>query len=68
MNNHITNIPSAKEVAIDFIKNLPDNLSVEEIAYKLYINEKLNKAQMQMENGNYVTHEEAKERMKRLKC
>jgi len=68
LNNHITNIPSAKEVAIDFIKNLPDNLSVEEIAYKLYINEKLNKAQMQMENGNYVTHEEAKERMKRLKC
>ena len=68
MNNHITNIPSAKEVAIDFIKNLPDNLSVEEIAYKLYINEKLNKAQMQMENGNYVTHEEAKERLKRLKC
>jgi hypothetical protein len=61
-------MPSAKEVVIDFIKNLPDNLSVEEIAHKLYINEKLNKAQMQMENGNYVTHEEANERMKRLKC
>ena len=58
-------MPSTKESAIDFIKNLPDNLSVEEIAYKLYINEKLNKAQKQMENGNFVTHEDAKEWMKK---
>ena len=58
-------MPSTKETAIDFIKNLPENLSVEEIAYKLYINEKLTKAQKQMENRNFVTHEDAKERMKK---
>ena len=58
-------MPSTKETAIDFIKNLPDNLSVEEIAYKLYINEKLNNAQKQMENGDFVSHEDAKERMKK---
>ncbi len=58
-------MPSTKETAIDFIKNLPENLSIEEIAYKLYLNEKLTKAQKQMENGNFVTHEDAKERMKK---
>ncbi len=58
-------MPSTKETAIDFIKNLPENLSIEEIAYKLYINDKLTKAQKQVENGNFVTHEDAKERMKK---
>ncbi len=58
-------MPSTKETAIDFIKNLPENLSVEEIAHKLYLNEKVTKAQKQMENGNFVTHEDAKERMKK---
>jgi hypothetical protein len=58
-------MPSTKETAIDFIKNLPENLTVEEIAYKLYISEKLSRAQKQMENGNFVSHEDAKERMKK---
>jgi len=58
-------MPSAKEAAINFIKSLPDNLSIEEIAYKLYINEKISKAQQQIKDGKYVTHEEAKEWMKK---
>jgi hypothetical protein len=58
-------MPSTKETAIDFIKNLPENLTVEEIAYKLYISEKLSRAQKQMENGNFISHEDAKERMKK---
>jgi len=58
-------MPSTKETVIDFVKNLPENLSVEEIAYKLYINEKINRAQQQMKDGKYLTHEEAKERLKK---
>ena len=38
-------MPSVKDSVIDFIKKLPDNLTVEEIAYKLYIDERINKAQ-----------------------
>jgi len=56
---------TAKENAIDFIKKLPDNLSVEEIAYKLYVNEKINKAQEQIREGKYISHEEAREKMKK---
>jgi hypothetical protein len=58
-------MPSANEAAINFIKNLPDNLSIEEITYKLYINENISKAKQQIKDGKYVTHEEAKERMKK---
>ncbi|KKN37833.1 hypothetical protein LCGC14_0759420 [marine sediment metagenome] len=58
-------MPSVKDSVIDFIKKLPDNLTVEEIAYKLYIDERINKAQQQMKDGNYLTHEEAKERLKK---
>ncbi len=58
-------MPSVKNAVIDFIKNLPDDLTVEEIAYKLYLNERINKAQKQMKEGNYLTHEEAKERLKK---
>jgi len=56
---------TAKENAIDFIKKLPDNLSVEEIAYKLYVNEKINKAQEQIREGKYISHEEVKEKIKK---
>jgi len=56
---------SVKNAVIDFIKSLPDDLTVEEIAYKLYLDERINKAQKQMKEGNYLTHEEAKERLKK---
>ena len=58
-------MPSVKNTVIDFIKNLPDDLTVEEIAYKIYLDERINKAQKQMKEGNYLTHEEAKERLKK---
>ena len=58
-------MPSVKDSVINFIKNLPDNLTVEEIAYKLYFDVRINKAQKQMKEGNYLTHEEAKERLRK---
>ena len=58
-------MPSVKDSVIDFVKNLPDDLTVEEIAYKLYLDERINKAQKQMKDGNYLTHEEVKERLKK---
>jgi len=58
-------MPSVKNAVIDFIKNLPDDLTVEEIAYKLYLDERINKARKQLKEGNYLTHEEAKERLKK---
>ena len=58
-------MPSVKNAVIEFIKNLPDELTVEEIAYKLYLDDRINKARRQMKERNYLTHEEAKERLKK---
>ncbi len=56
---------STKELAIEFIRTLPDNLSVEEIAYRLYFEQKLLNAQQQIKDGKYHTHEQAKGIMKK---
>ena len=58
-------IPSVKDMLLDFIKNLPDNLTMEEIAYKQYLDKRTNKAQKQMKEGKYLTHQEAKEWLKK---
>jgi len=56
---------SSKDKVLNFIKSLPDDLSVEEITYRLYINERIIKAQQQIIDGNFLTHEDAEERMKK---
>jgi len=56
---------SSKDKVLNFIKSLPDDLSIEEITYRLYINERIIKAQQQIKDGNFLTHEDAKERMKK---
>jgi len=56
---------SLKDKVLNFIKSLPDDLTVEEITYRLYVNERIIKAQQQITVGNFLTHEDAKERMKK---
>ena len=56
---------SSKDKVLNFIKSLPNDLSVEEITYRLYVNERILKAQQQIKEGNFLTHEEAKEKMKK---
>ncbi len=56
---------TTKDLAIEFIRTLPDNLTIEEIAYRLYFEQKLRNAQQQIRDGNYYTHEQAKEIMKK---
>ncbi len=56
---------SSKDKVLNFIKSLPDDLPVEEITYRLYVNERIIKAQQQIKDGNFLTHEDAKERMKK---
>ncbi|TFF85472.1 MAG: hypothetical protein EU551_03980 [Promethearchaeota archaeon] len=58
-------MPTAKEMVINYIKSLPDDLTVEEIAYKIYIDERINKARKQIKEGKYLNHEEAKERLRK---
>jgi uncharacterized protein YpmS len=58
-------LTSTKQQIIEFIKSLPEDLSFEEITYRLYLEQRLVKAQQQIKEGKYHTHEEAKEIMKK---
>ncbi len=57
---------SAKENVINFIRNLPDDISEEEITYHLYVREKVQKAREHAREGKLHTQEEIKEIVKKL--
>ena len=56
---------SAKEFAMEIIQGLPENTSLEQIAYRIYFEERMHRADQQIQEGKIVTHEQAKERMKK---
>ncbi|MBN2547251.1 MAG: hypothetical protein JXB50_15720 [Spirochaetes bacterium] len=52
-----------KEQAINLIKDLPDNATWDDIMYKLYVREKIEKALDDADKGKFVSHEDAKKRL-----
>ena len=53
---------SVKELALELIKNLPDDCSMEDIQYELYVNQKIENGLRDIEQGNILTQEEMKKR------
>ncbi len=49
---------SIKEEAINVINRLPDNVSIEDIMYKLYALDKVKKGQEDIKNGSYIKADE----------
>jgi predicted transcriptional regulator len=56
---------SAKEEAIQLIRRLPDDATLEEIQYHLYVEQKVRRGIRDVEEGRVYTQEEVEERMKR---
>jgi predicted transcriptional regulator len=56
---------TAKQEVEQLLHNLPDNSSIEDIQYHLYVLEKIRKGQDDIVNGRSYTHEEARERLKK---
>jgi predicted transcriptional regulator len=56
---------TAKEEVMEFIRDLPDNLTFDEIMYEIFVLKKLKISMQASENGEVSTHEEVKERFKR---
>jgi len=54
-----------KENIINMIKNLPDNVSMEDIIEAIYVRKKIEKGMKDSEEGRVYTHEEAKEILKK---
>ncbi|MFX0102562.1 MAG: hypothetical protein ACFFCS_23550 [Candidatus Hodarchaeota archaeon] len=55
----------AKENVLELLKKLPDDASYEDIMYEIELQRKINEGISEIERGNYLTHEEAMERLKR---
>ena len=47
-----------KESAIKLIKNLPDNCTLEDIQYEIYVKQKIENGLRDIEKGNLLTEEE----------
>jgi len=54
-----------KENILNMIKNLPDNVSMEDIIEAIYVRKKIEKGMKDSEEGRVYTHEEAKEILKK---
>ncbi len=56
---------SAKEVVIEILKGLPDNSTLEEIQYHLYVRQKIERGIKDIEEGRTFTQEEMERRMEK---
>jgi hypothetical protein len=56
---------SAKEDVRRILDQLPDNATLEEIQYHLYVRQKIEHAIEEADNGQVVTQEEIEQQMKR---
>jgi predicted transcriptional regulator len=55
---------TAKEEVATFLRNMPDDLTFDEVMYELFVLEKLKVSMQASENGEVSTHDEVKERFK----
>jgi predicted transcriptional regulator len=56
---------SVKEEAIQLIRRLPDDTTLEDIQYHLYVQQKVQRGMQDAEEGRVYTQEEVEKRMKR---
>ncbi|MBU9719911.1 MULTISPECIES: hypothetical protein [Bacillaceae] len=54
---------STKEEVIKFIKDLPENVTLEDIIKELYVRKKIEKGIQELNNGKVVSHNEVKEKL-----
>ncbi|TXT53466.1 MAG: hypothetical protein BAJALOKI1v1_2420010 [Promethearchaeota archaeon] len=54
-----------KEEVIDLIKNLSDDVTLEDIQYHLFIKQKLQISNTQIQEGKISSHEKVMERVKK---
>jgi predicted transcriptional regulator len=55
----------AKDQVRELLENLPDDVSLEDIQYHVYVHQKIQKGLEAAQEGRTLTHEEAVRRMSR---
>ncbi|HLA76387.1 MAG TPA: hypothetical protein VJU18_02280 [Vicinamibacteria bacterium] len=49
---------TVKEVALEVVRSLPDDCTLEDVAYRLYLRQKIEEAREDMREGRVFTQEE----------
>jgi hypothetical protein len=55
---------TTKQEAIDAINSLPDNASIEDIMYRLYVIDKIKRGHIALKNGETITVDKLKQEIK----
>ena len=56
---------TAKQDVRELLDHLPDDATIEDIQYHLYVLEKIRRGRNDIRSGHGVTHEQAKERLQK---
>jgi predicted transcriptional regulator len=61
----LSTMQTAKQEVMELLKKLPDNSSLEEIQYHLYVRQKIQKGLQDVERGKVHTQKEVEKRMEK---
>lgn len=56
---------NVKEEVIKLIKDLPEDITIEDIQYHLFVKQKLQKAEKQISEGKIIPHEQVIEKARK---
>jgi predicted transcriptional regulator len=54
---------TVKKAVLELVKNLPDNCTLEDVQYELYVRQKVEKSLEAAAAGHVQTHEQVKKRL-----
>lgn len=55
---------STKEAVLDLVKKLPDNCSLDDIQYHLYVLQTIERGRVEVAQGKTVSHEQVKQELR----
>ena len=56
---------TVKEQVLEVITRMPDDSTLDDIGYELYVMESVQKGLDELDRGEYLTHEQAKEKLQK---
>ena len=57
-------MPTIKETMISVIKKLPDDVNFDDIMESIYVQQMISKGIEQLDKGEFISHEDVKERFR----
>ena len=65
LNRKANLMQTAKEEVVEVLSNLPDDATLEEIQYRLYVRQKIKRGIDDIDNARFVSQENVEDRMRR---